>query len=133
MDSLPARERDFVEAVRSISALVDREKAQVVAVKTPVGWEVKVFSKPVLNAVLAVGLLQEAVREEGWSTRGMRRHVEAVAEVDSQLGVLKAKLEAIAILRKAKYHLDQMGRGRAIAVYRDPATGEPVYRTPVIG
>ncbi len=135
VDSLPAREKDFVEAVRSISALVDRrgEEPEVVAVKTPVGWEIKVFSKPVLNAVFAVGLLQEAVKEEGWSTQGMRRHVEAVAEVDSQLGVLKAKLEAVAVLRRAKYHLDQMGRGRVVAVYRDPATGEPVYRTPVIG
>ncbi|BDG25146.1 hypothetical protein TthSNM33_23400 (plasmid) [Thermus thermophilus] len=62
-----------------------------------------------------------------------RRHVEAVAEVDAHLKGLLAELEAIAILRQAKYHLDQVGRGRAIAVYRDPAAGEPVYRTPVIG
>lgn len=59
--------------------------------------------------------------------------MEAVAEVDAHLKGLLAELEAIAILRKVKYYLDQMGRGRAIAVYRDPAAGEPVYRTPVIG
>jgi hypothetical protein len=33
----------------------------------------------------------------------------------------------------AKYLLDELGRGRRVAVYRDPSTGKPVYRTPVIG
>jgi hypothetical protein len=43
-----------------------------------------------------------------------------------------ASLNAIATIRRAKYLLD-LGRGRRVAVYRDPSTGEPVYRTPVIG
>ena len=59
--------------------------------------------------------------------------MEAVAEADAHLKGLLAELEAVATLRQAKYHLDQVGRARAIAVHRDPATGDPVYRTPVIG
>jgi len=134
VDTLPAREKAFVERVRSISALVDREKGQVVAVKSPIGWEVRQgLSREAMKAVMAVGLLQELVKEPSWKVPEARRHVEAVAEVDAHLKGLLAELEAIATLRQAKHHLDQVGRGRAIAVYRDPATGEPVYRTPVIG
>jgi hypothetical protein len=44
-----------------------------------------------------------------------------------------ASLNAIATLRRAKHLLDELGRGRRVAVYRDPSTGEPVYRTLVIG
>lgn len=132
--SLTAREKAFVEAVRSISALVDREKGQVVALKTPIGWEVRQgISREAMKAVMAVGLLQELVKDPSWKVPEVRRHLEAVAEVDTHLKGLLAELEAIGTLRKAKYHLDELGRGRAIAVYRDPATGEPVYRTPVIG
>ncbi|MGC8877087.1 hypothetical protein [Thermus sp.] len=132
VDTLPAREKAFVERVRSIAALVDREggKAQVVAVKTPVGWEVKVASKPVLNAVLSVGLLQEAVKKDRWSTKEVRWYLE---DVKPFVPGLEGAVEAIATLRKAKYLLEELGRGRKVAVYRDPATGEPVYRTPVIG
>ena len=133
VDTLPAREKAFVERVRSISALVDREKGQVVAVKSPIGWEVRQgLSREAMKAVMAVGLLQELVKEPSWKVHEVRRHVEAVAEADAHLKGLLAELEAIATLRQAKHHLDQVGRGRAIAVYRDPATGEPVYRTPVI-
>lgn len=134
VDTLPAREKAFVERVRSISALVDREKGQVLAVKSAIGWEVRQgLSREAMKAVMAVGLLQELVKEPSWKVPEVRRHVEAVAEVDAHLKGLLAELEAIATLRQARYHLDQVGRGRAIAVYRDPATGEPVYRTPVIG
>ena len=134
VDTLPAREKAFVERVRSISALVDREKGQVVAVKSPIGWEVRQgLSREAMKAVMAVGLLQELVKDPSWKVPEVRRHVEAVAEADAHLKGLLAELEAIATLRQAKHHLDQVGRGRAIAVYRDPATGEPVYRTPVIG
>jgi len=134
VDTLPAREKAFVERVRSITALVDREKGQVVAVKSPIGWEVRQgLSREAMKAVMAVGLLQELVKEPSWKVHEVRRHVEAVAEADAHLKGLLAELEAIATLRQAKHHLDQVGRGRAIAVYRDPATGEPVYRTPVIG
>ena len=42
--------------------------------------------------------------------------MEAVAEADAHLKGLLAELEAVATLRQAKYHLDQVGRGRAIAV-----------------
>ena len=79
------------------------------------------------GATLRPGAFGGEGREEA------RRHVEAVAEADAHLKGLLAELEAVATLRQAKYHLDQVGRSRAIAVYRDPATGEPVYRTPVIG
>ena len=79
------------------------------------------------GATLRPGAFGGEGREEA------RRHVEAVAEADAHLKGLLAELEAVATLRQAKYHLDQVGRGRAIAVYRDPATGEPLYRTPVIG
>jgi len=133
VDTLPAREKAFVERVRSITALVDREKGQVVAVKSPIGWEVRQgLSREAMKAVMAVGLLQELVKEPSWKVHEVRRHVEAVVEADAHLKGLLAELEAIATLRQAKHLLDQLGRGRRIAVYRDPATGEAVYRTPVI-
>ncbi|WP_448377442.1 hypothetical protein, partial [Fervidobacterium sp.] len=105
-------------------------KAEVVAVRALLGWEVKVPSKPVLNAVLSVGLLQEALEKEDWRTGELRRWVE---HVEPFAPGLERALDAIATLRRAKRLLDQLGRGRRVAVYRDPTTGEPVYRTPVIG
>jgi hypothetical protein len=133
VDTLPTREKEFEARVRSITALVDRrgEEPEVVAVKTPVGWEVKATSRAVANAVLSMGLLMEALEKEDWHTGEVRRYVKDV-EAFVPAGLM-ASLNAIATLRKAKYLLDELGRGRRVAVYRDPSTGEPVYRTPVIG
>jgi len=39
VESLPAREKEFKERVRSITALVDREEGKVLAVQTPNGWD----------------------------------------------------------------------------------------------
>jgi hypothetical protein len=132
VESLPAREKEFKERVRSITALVDRrgEKPEVVAVKTPNGWEVKATSRAVVNAVLSLGLLMEALEKEDWRTGEVRRYVK---DVEAFVPGLTASLNGIATLRRAKYLLDELGRGRRVAVYRDPSTGEPVYRTPVIG
>ena len=131
-ESLPAREKEFKERVRSITALVDRrgEEPEVVAAKTPNGWEVKATSRAVVNAVLSLGLLMEALEKEDWRAGEVRRYVE---DLKPFVPGLMASLNAIATLRKAKYLLDELGRGRRVAVYRDPSTGEPVYRTPVIG
>jgi hypothetical protein len=133
VDTLPAREKEFKERVRSITALVDRrgEEPEVVAVKTPDGWEVKgTSSRAVVNAVLSLGLLMEALEKEDWRAGEVRRYVE---DLKPFVPSLMASLNAIATLRRAKYLLDELGRGRRVAVYRDPSTGEPVYRTPVIG
>jgi hypothetical protein len=132
VESLPAREKEFKERVRSITALVDRrgEEPEVVAVKTPNGWEVKGTSRAVVNAVLSLGLLTEALEKEDWRTGEVRRYVEDLKPFVPGLASL---LKAIATLRRAKHLLDELGRGRRVAVYRDPSTGEPVYRTPVIG
>jgi hypothetical protein len=132
VESLPAREKEFKERARSITALVDRrgEEPEVVAAKTPMGWEVKTTSRAVVNAVLSLGLLMEALEKEDWRTGEVRRYVE---DLKPFVPGLMASLNAIATLRKAKYLLDELGRGRRVAVYRDPSTGEPVYRTPVIG
>ena len=131
VESLPAREKEFKERVRSITALVDRrgEEPEVVAAKTPNGWEVKATSRAVVNAVLSLGLLMEALEKEDWRTGEVRRYVE---DLKPFVPSLMASLNAIATIRRAKYLLD-LGRGRRVAVYRDPSTGEPVYRTPVIG
>ena len=132
VESLPAREKEFKERVRSITALMDRrgEEPEVVAVKTPNGWEVKATSRAVVNAVLSLGLLMEALEKEDWRAGEVRRYVE---DLRPFVAGLTASLNAIATLRRAKYLLDELGRGRRVAVYRDPSTGEPVYRTPVIG
>jgi hypothetical protein len=132
VDTLPAREKEFKERVRSITALVDRrgEEPEVVAVKTPNGWEVKATSRAVVNAVLSLGLLMEALEKEDWRAGEVRRYVK---DLEPFVPGLMASLNAIATLRRAKYLLDELGRGRRVAVYRDPSTGEPVYRTPVIG
>jgi hypothetical protein len=132
VESLPAREKDFRERVRSTTALVDRrgEEPEVVAVKTPNGWEVKATSRAVVNAVLSLGLLMEALEKEDWHTGEVRRYVK---DLEPFVPGLVASLNAIATLRRAKYLLDELGRGRRVAVYRDPSNGEPVYRTPVIG
>jgi hypothetical protein len=133
VDTLPAREKEFKERVRSITALVDRrgEEPEVVAAKTPNGWEVKgTSSRAVVNAVLSLGLLMEALEKEDWRAGEVRRYVE---DLKPFVPGLMASLNAIATLRRAKYLLDELGRGRRVAVYRDPSTGEPVYRTPVIG
>ncbi len=132
VESLPAREKKFEERVRSIAALVDRkgEEPEVVAVKTPMGWEVKANTRAVVNAVLSLGLLMEALEKEDWRTGEVRRYVK---DLEPFVPGLMASLNAIATLRKAKYLLDELGRGRRVAVYRDSSTGEPVYRTPVIG
>jgi hypothetical protein len=132
VESLPAREKEFKERVRSITALVDRrgEEPEVVAAKTPNGWEVKATSRAVVNAVLSLGLLMEALEKEDWRAGKVRRYVE---DLKAFTPGLMASLNAIATLRRAKYLLDELGRGRRVAVYRDPSTGEPVYRTPVIG
>jgi hypothetical protein len=132
VESLPAREKEFERRARSITALVDREgeEPEVVAVKTPNGWEVKATSRAVVNAVLSLGLLMEALEKEDWRTGEVRRYVE---DLKPFVPGLMASLNAIATLRRAKYLLDELGRGRRVAVYRDPSTGEPVYRTPVIG
>jgi hypothetical protein len=132
VESLPAREKEFKERVRSITALVDRrgEEPEVVAAKTPNGWEVKATSRAVVNAVLSLGLLVEALEKEDWRAGEVRRYVE---DLKPFVPGLMASLNAIATLRRAKYLLDELGRGRRVAVYRDPSTGEPVYRTPVIG
>jgi hypothetical protein len=134
VDTLPAREKEFKERVRSITALVDRrgEEPEVVAAKTPVGWEVKANTRAVVNAVLSLGLLTEALEKEDWRTGEVRRYVEDLKPFVPGPGLM-ASLNAIATLRRAKYLLDELGRGRRVAVYRDPSTGEPVYRTPVIG
>ena len=129
VESLPAREKEFKERVRSITALVDREEGKVLAVQTPNGWEIREASKDVVNAVLSLGLLMEALEKEDWRAGEVRRYVEDLKAFTP----LMASLNAIATLRRAKYLLDELGRGRRIAVYRDPSTGEPVYRTPVIG
>jgi hypothetical protein len=130
VESLPAREKEFKERVRSITALVDREEGKVLAVQTPNGWEIREASKDVVNAVLSLGLLMEALEKEDWRAGEVRRYVE---DLEPFVPGLVASLNAIATLRRAKYLLDELGRGRRIAVYRDPSTGEPVYRTPVIG
>jgi len=130
VESLPAREKEFKERVRSITALVDREEGKVLAVQTPNGWEIREASKDVVNAVLSLGLLMEALEKEDWRAGEVRRYVE---DLKAFTPGLMASLNAIATLRRAKYLLDELGRGRRIAVYRDPSTGEPVYRTPVIG
>jgi hypothetical protein len=132
VESLPAREKEFKERVRSITALVDRrgEEPEVVAAKTPVGWEIGEASKDVVNAVLSLGLLMEALEKGDWHTGEVRRYVK---DVEAFVPGLTASLNGIATLRRAKYLLDELGRGRRVAVYRDPSTGEPVYRTPVIG
>jgi len=132
VESLPTREKEFKERVRSITALVDRrgEEPEVVAAKTPNGWEVKATSRAVVNAVLSLGLLMEALEKENWRSGEVRRYVE---DLKPFVPGLMASLNAIATTRKAKYLLDELGRGRRVAVYRDPSTGEPVYRAPVIG
>jgi hypothetical protein len=130
VESLPAREKEFKERVRSITALVDREEGKVLAVQTPNGWEIREASKDVVNAVLSLGLLMEALEKEDWRAGEVRRYVE---DLKAFTPGLMASLNAIATLRRAKYLLDELGRGRRVAVYRDPSTGEPVYRTPVIG
>jgi hypothetical protein len=132
VDTLPAREKEFEERVRSITALVDRrgEEPKVVAVKTPNGWEVKETSRDMVNAVLSLGLLMEALEKEDWRTGEVRRYVK---DLEPFVPGLMASLNAIATLRRAKHLLDELGRGRRVVVYRDPSTGEPVYRTPVIG
>ena len=132
VESLPAREKEFKERVRSITALVDRrgEEPEVVAAKTPTGWEVKANTRAVVNAVLSLGLLMEALEKEDWRTGEVRRYVK---DLEPFVPGLMASLNAIATLRRAKYLLDELGRGRRVAVYRDPSTGEPVYRAPVIG
>nr|WP_158540215.1 hypothetical protein [Thermus aquaticus]AWU47367.1 hypothetical protein B6246_p0195 [Thermus aquaticus] len=130
VESLPAREKEFKERVRSITALVDREEGKVLAVQTPNGWEIREASKDVVNAVLSLGLLMEALEKEDWRAGEVRRYVEDLKPFTPGL---MASLNAIATLRRAKYLLDELGRGRRVAVYRDPSTGEPVYRTPVIG
>jgi hypothetical protein len=129
VESLPAREKEFKERVRSITALVDREEGKVLAVQTPNGWEIREASKDVVNAVISLGLLMEALEKEDWRAGEVRRYVEDLKAFTP----LMASLNAIATLRRAKYLLDELGRGRRVAVYRDPSTGEPVYRTPVIG
>jgi len=131
VDTLPTREEEFKRRVRSITALVDRRggKAEVVAVKTPNGWEVKATSRAVVNAVLSLGLLMEALEKEDWRTGEVRPYVK---DLEPFVPGLMA-LNAIAVLRRTKYLLDELGRGRRVVVYRDPSTGEPVYRTPVIG
>jgi hypothetical protein len=132
VESLPAREKEFKERVRSITALVDRrgEEPEVVAAKTPMGWEVKTTSRAVVNAVLSLGLLMEALEKEDWRAGEVRRYVK---DLEPFVPGLMASLNGIATLRRAKHLLDELGRGRRVAVYRDPSTGEPVYRTPVIG
>jgi hypothetical protein len=132
VDTLPTREKEFEARVRATSALVARkgEKPEVVAVKTPNGWEVKATSRAVVNAVLSHGLLTEALEKEDWRAGEVRRYVE---DLEPFVPGLMASLNAIATLRRARYLLDELGRGRRVAVYRDPSTGEPVYRTPVIG
>ncbi len=102
----------------------------MVAVRTPVGWEVKANTRAVVNAVLSLGLLMEALEKEDWRTGEVRRYVE---DLEPFVPGLMASLDGVATLRRAKYLLDELGRGRRVAVYRDPSTGEPVYRTPVIG
>jgi hypothetical protein len=130
VESLPAREKEFKERVRSITALVDREEGKVLAVRMPDGWKIREASKDIVNAVLSLGLLMEALEKEDWRTGEVRRYVE---DLKPFVPGLMASLNAIATLRRAKYLLDELGRGRRVAVYRDPSTGEPVYRTPVIG
>jgi len=131
-ESLPTREKEFERRARSITALVDRrgEEPEVVAVKTPMGWEVKTTSRAVVNAVLSLGLLMEALEKEDWRTGEVRRYVK---DLEPFVPGLMASLNGIATLRRAKHLLDELGRGRRVAVYRDPSTGEPVYRTLVIG
>jgi hypothetical protein len=51
----------------------------------------------------------------------------------SGCGVCQTVVLPVGAPSPAKYLLDELGRGRRVAVYRDPSTGEPVYRTPVIG
>ncbi len=130
VESLPAREKVFRERVRSIAALVDREEGKALAVKTPDGWKIREASKDVVNAVLSLGLLMEALEKEDWRISPVRRYVK---DLEPFVPGLMASLNAIATLRRAKYLLDELGRGRRVAVYRDSSTGEPVYRTPVIG
>jgi len=131
VDTLPTREEEFKRRVRSITALVDRRGGAEVAVKTPNGWEVKATSRAVVNAVLSLGLLMNALEKEDWRTGEVRPYVK---DLEPFVPGLMASLNAIAVLRRTKYLLDELGRGRrVVVVYRDPSTGEPVYRTPVIG
>lgn len=126
---LPAREEAFRQAVGSILALVDPVRKEAVALKTPMGWEVRgQASKRVMKAVLALGLLQDLLQGE-WSVGEARRLAQ---DVEPYAPGLLDKLEAIGALRQAAYLLKQYGRKRQVAVYRDLATGEPVLKAPVL-
>lgn len=130
VDGLPAREKELKQAVESIAALVDPTTKEVVALKTPSGWEVRgQASKRVMKAVVSLDLLRDYLQGE-WSTGDARRLAQ---DVEPYAPGLVDRLEAIAALRQAAYLLKQYGRRPKVAVYRDLATGEPVLRAPVLG
>lgn len=129
VDGLPAREERFKQAILSISALVEGDK--LVAVKLGDLWEVKGNTTRDLEAIVAMMGLQQLVRGE-WNVHEVRPLLRKAGPYIPNLD-LEAQLEAISALRRTKWYLEQYGRRRQVLVYRDPATGEPVLRYPVIG
>jgi len=143
VDSLATWEKKFIEGVRSIAALVDREKGRVVAVKRPDGWEVDTSylkERGLSTAIVALSRIEmilaqaEAEEEaETWSTHRVRKHLEKVLPYlpERKARDISFRLEVVATLRKTAYRLDQMGqivRRRAV-VYRGPH-GEEILRLP---
>jgi len=63
----------------------------------------------------------------------LRYYAIASGKGASGRGICQTVVLPVGAPSPAKYLLDELGRGRRVAVYRDPSTGEPVYRTPVIG
>ncbi|MDM7325061.1 MAG: hypothetical protein P3W93_008835 [Thermus sp.] len=129
VDSLPAKEKEFEEALESIPALVDPKTKEEVARRVAAGWEVFVVTEDLVMALMGLRQATNLVKTD-WSVPDMRAHL---AKVFRYAPKLERLLDTIAVLRQAAHYLEELGRPRhRVVAYRDPATGEVVLRSPVI-
>lgn len=134
-DRLPAKEKQFSEALGSIDALVDPEKKETLAVRMGHMWQLTVFTEDILTAVMALTQAQKLVEQGEWSVPEMRAKVLKFSRYIPWDTVpwtkLLVLLDEIAILRRLRHRLQQVTKGRPRAMaYRGPS-GEVVLKTSI--
>lgn len=129
VDRLPAKEKQFSEALGSIDALVDPEKREAVAVRMGDAWQFTAFNERILTAMIALTQAQELAAQGEWSVPEMRAKLLKFMPYVPIWNKLHILLDEIAILRRLRHRLQEVAKPRAMA-YRD-SSGEVVLKTSI--
>lgn len=130
VDRLPAKEKQFSEALGSIDALVDPEKREVVAVRMGDAWQFTAFNERILTAMIALTQAQELAAQGEWGVPEMRAKLLKFMPYVPTWNKLHL-LDEIAILRRLRHRLQEVAKGRPRAMAYRGSSGEVVLKTSI--